>query len=250
MAGEAVSASNALKLFGQPGLAETGFTTHVDDATSTNIEAGRNCGSKLPKFAQPSHECAIFHRRATKSQEPPGTHRRGKALHVDIAHRFAIQPIAQFTKHGSGQEYLAAARMIGQTRRKVYALAGYGIGPVPRASHLARQDLAACEAHMHLDVPTETLIERRDRITNAQCRHDGAFGIIAMCHGSAEHGHHAITDMLVDAAAVLDDRSIGNFEKCREDAFNLLSVEQPAEFGISGEVGEQDRHLPALAWAG
>lgn len=68
-----------------------------------------------------------------------------------------------------------------------------------------------------------------------------------MCHGGAEHGHDAVTDMLVNDAAVLDDSGVGNFEECRENTLDFLSIEQLAELGISREIRKQDRDLPTFA---
>jgi len=102
---------------------------------------------------------------------------------------------------------------------------------------------------MHADVATEPLAQHWNRIANAECRKHRALGIIVMRHGSAEHGHDAVTDVLVDSAAVLDDCGVGNFEECGENALDLLGVEQLTQGGISREIHKEDRDLSALAWS-
>ncbi|WFU41342.1 hypothetical protein QA640_02055 [Bradyrhizobium sp. CB82] len=169
---------------------------------------------------------------------------------MNLAKIDTVESVLQRTMDGGRQQHFAASGVICQTRGQVHAFAGDGVGLVTRAPHLTRQDLTACDSYMHANVAAEPLSEHRDRVADSQCREDRSLGIIAMSYRSAEHGHDAVTDVLVDGAAVLNDRSIGNFEECGENALDILSIKQLAQPGISREIRKQHGNLPPLAWSG
>ena len=54
---------------------------------------------------------------------------------------------------------------------------------------------------------------------------NGTLGIVAVCDWCTEHSHDAITDVLVDAAAIVLDDAIRLVEKSAEQGMDLLGIE-------------------------
>jgi hypothetical protein len=100
VAGEAVRSGAALKFLDERCFAEASLAAHVDDAASMGFYACCHCGRKLTEFACPSHECTVENWCVTRSEQPPGPHRRDESLHIDIAHILAVQPILHSTING------------------------------------------------------------------------------------------------------------------------------------------------------
>src|SRR5262245_40439239 len=114
MAREAVPSRTVLKLLNQAGLTQASFTTHVDDAALMVFPASYHCSRKLAQLAEPSHERTGADRCMPPPQEPPGSYRRGKTFHINVAHILAVQPILQFSINGRRQQHLAAPCVISQ----------------------------------------------------------------------------------------------------------------------------------------
>src|SRR5262245_58488550 len=128
MARKFVQSGAVLKFFDEARLTEASFTTHVDDAASTDLQACCHCSRKLTQFAHPPHEGTLANRSAPRTHQPPGPHRRGESLHVYVAHILAVQPILQSAINGGRQKDFAAPRVVSEARREIHALAGDGVG--------------------------------------------------------------------------------------------------------------------------
>ena len=76
---------------------------------------------------------------------------------------------------------------------------------------------------------------------------NGALRIIGVSYRCAKHRHDAVTDMLVDVAAVPVDDAVGDLEILPEQSVGLLRVAILAKTCVAGQIGEQDRDLPAFA---
>src|SRR5207244_8362054 len=104
MAREAIQSGTVLKFLDEARLTEASFTANVYDATSTDFQTSCHCSRKLTQFAHAPHEATFADRCVSRSQQPPGSHRRGESFHVNVAHILAVQSILQSTTNGGRQK--------------------------------------------------------------------------------------------------------------------------------------------------
>ena len=88
------------------------------------------------------------------------------------------------------------------------------------------------------------LVELDHDLWQAQCRPDGALGVVLAGDRSAEHGHHGVTDELLDAAAVALDLPFHRDEVGAQQPSHVLRVGAVRAQREVDEVGEQDRDGP------
>ena len=75
----------------------------------------------------------------------------------------------------------------------------------------------------------------------------GVFGVIFQGDRSAEDGHDAVPDELIDHAFILVNRQGEFLEAVVDQAGNVLGVEPFGERGKAGNVGKNHRDLSAFA---
>ena len=88
----------------------------------------------------------------------------------------------------------------------------------------------------------------RERVSDRQCRADGALGVVLMCDRSAEHRHHCIADELLDRTAeALELRAEASVVRLQH-ASHVLRIHLLRACGEADEIAEQaGDHLPLLA---
>ena len=88
--------------------------------------------------------------------------------------------------------------------------------------------------------------DRRDRGDQLDRRADRPLGVVLAGDRRTPHRHHGVADELLDRPAVaVDDRAAG-LEVPSEELLDLLGIAVLRERREADEVGEQDRHEPAL----
>jgi hypothetical protein len=75
---------------------------------------------------------------------------------------------------------------------------------------------------------------------------NGALDVVLLRDRRSPHRHHGVADELLDRAPVPADHLAARVEVAREQVPNLLGVSGLGERSEPDEVGEQDRHEPAL----
>ena len=79
---------------------------------------------------------------------------------------------------------------------------------------------------------------------HVQRRPHRPFRIVAMGDRSSEHGHDRISDVFVDATAIVIHDAIGHGEETIEDGVRFLRVEGVGHRREARQIREQNRHLP------
>ncbi len=157
-------------------------------------------------------------------------------------HRFRDQGLAQ-----PGQTL--------QTRREIYRVAGDGVLPMGIAAGTAGHHLTAGDANMEAKRPAahRNRVRQLDpvrRLVDRQGRAHRPLRIVVMGHRGAEDRHDIVTHMLVDGAAEFLDDAVGGLEIAVEDLVGGLGAQPLGHAGVIGDIGEEHRHLAALALRG
>ena len=63
----------------------------------------------------------------------------------------------------------------------------------------------------------------------------------------AEQRHHRVPHVFVDRAAIILDGPVGDGKEPRHQGVQLFGVEGARKFGETGDIGEQNGDLAALA---
>jgi hypothetical protein len=143
---------------------------------------------------------------------------------------------------------LARLRRVGEPRGKIHRLAGDGVLAVPRTARPARHHLATGDPDVHPERAATRVGKRGHPALDVERGADGAFGVVAVGHGGAEDGHDAVANVLTDGAAVALDDRVDDVKEAAGENVQFLRIDLAAEPGVAREVGEQHRHLPALAF--
>ncbi len=67
--------------------------------------------------------------------------------------------------------------------------------------------------------------ERGQPVADCQRRADGTLGVVLVCLGQAEHGHHRVAAELLDRAAAALDLESRELEEVAHDAAHDLGIE-------------------------
>ena len=137
---------------------------------------------------------------------------------------------------------------------EVRGLADRGVVHAQVAADRAHHDLAGVEADADLDRDAlgaaHLLGVAPDRLLHAERGVAGAHGVILVGERRAEERHDAVAHDLVDRALVAVDRLHHVLEDGVEELARLLRIAVGQELHRALEVGEEDRHLLALALEG
>ena len=157
---------------------------------------------------------------ATRTRSPPPPHARGVADENGSRIRDGLEP-ARGVHEIAGDESLA------------HGADGY-------------RGFAGQDAGPDLQVGAEGAPQRRDGVDELQRRPDRSLRVVLMGDRSAPNGHDRVPDELLERAAVAPDDIARRVEVTAQQLARLLGVAFPGERGEADEVGEQDRHEPAL----
>ena len=102
---------------------------------------------------------------------------------------------------------------------------------------------------MRLQVTTKPCAEPGHCLLDGQGGAHGALRVVAVGDGSAEHPHDTIADVLVDGPAMALDGAIDRFKECAKQAMDLFRIQVARQPGEPHKIGEQDRHLPTVAFS-
>ena len=92
--------------------------------------------------------------------------------------------------------------------------------------------------------------EGTDGIDQLEGRSHGAFGVILVRRWCTPDGHDRVTDELLDRAAVAADHLLGELEVAGQELAGVLGILALGQGREADQVGEQDRHEPALGGRG
>jgi hypothetical protein len=187
---------------------------------------------------------------AAKPREPPGPHRLREASDVEQAGIAAIEPLRERLPNAIRDQDFARARGIREPRGEVHRLPRDSVLAMAGAAAAARHDLTTGDAYMHPKLMAGLCRNVRHRLADGEGGANTPFCVITVRDRCAEHRHHAVADMLVDAATVLDDEVIHAGEKVFEQGVHFLGVERLAQPRVADEVGEQHCHLAPLGFGG
>ena len=179
--------------------------------------------------------------------QPPCPYGVGEALDGEGSGLLALKAVEQRPPHRLGYQNLARPRGISQPRGEVHRVARDRVLAVRDAPRAAGHHFATGDADVHHNRPPRLRSEGGHGVADGQRRPHRPLGVVAVSDGCAEDRHDAVADVLVDPAAVLGDEAIGVGEEMLQERVHLLRVEFATERGVAGEVGEEDRDLPALA---
>src|SRR3989449_2193584 len=115
----------------------------------------------------------------------------------------------------------------------------------------AHDDGPRVDADPHLQTEAalglELLRVIAERLLDSERRVDGAPRSVLVGDGRAEERHDAVARVLVDRALEPVDLRSDQLEAALDDAVHVLRIELLGERREPGDVGEENRHLAALA---
>ena len=119
---------------------------------------------------------------------------------------------------------------------------------------LPDHDLARVEAHPYREADpladAQLVRVAAQRVAQVQCGVASPLRVVFVRDRGTEQRHDAVTAVLVDRALEAVNAFGQDLEEAIHDAVPLLGVELGGQFRRSPDVGEQDRHLLALAFEG
>ena len=202
---------------------------------------------EAPPFAVAADERHARCRRRVQRAQLPDALRRSEALDGDVAERLDLDLRRDGAVHVVGNRGLTGFREVGEPRGEVDGVAGHRVRAVRVAAGCRCDDLTARDADVRRERKARRIDDRRhagvDVERGAQC----ALDVVPVRDRRAEDAHHRVADVLVDRAAGALDRAVGELEVTREDPMDILGVAPARHPCVAGEIGEQDRDLPALA---
>ena len=92
----------------------------------------------------------------------------------------------------------------------------------------------------------DLVAERRDCGHEVERRANGSLGVVLGRGRGAPHRHYGIADELLDRPSVEPDQSAAGVEIARQQLAHIFRVARFGERREADQVGEQDRHQPAL----
>jgi hypothetical protein len=106
------------------------------------------------------------------------------------------------------------------------------------------------QGHGLAEPPLPLPAERRGAREHVQRRAHRPLRIVLVSHRRAEHRHDGVAHELLDEAVIARDRLGQRVEERRLEGAHYLGVEPLGERGEAGQVGEEDRDLAAVGFAG
>ena len=172
------------------------------------------------------------------------------AAHRDRRQRHEVGERGRRRLHVPRHDRLAGRGELGQARGEIDGVARDRIAAVHGAPRLGGDHFTARDADVRAERALLVARQRRHRLVDRDGDTQRALHVVAMRDGRAEHRHHRVADVLVDAApGALDDR-VGELEEARQQPMRILRVEAPRKARVAGKVGEEDRDLAPLAGRG
>ena len=120
---------------------------------------------------------------------------------------------------------------------------------MPRPAQAARHDFAGCNADVDRQRLAGRAAKRGHRTMNLGRGAHRANRVVAVRDRRAEHRHHRIADVLVDAAAKALDDLVGGCVEPLEQRMHVLRIERPRHPRVIDEVREDDGDRSPLAIA-
>jgi hypothetical protein len=146
-----------------------------------------------------------------------------------------------------GNQGLSRLGKIVQSGREVNRLAGDCVFLVEAASGATGQHLAAGDADMDFEGPSNRFTKADNVAMDPDRRMQGAFDVVVMRNRGAKDGHYCVADVLVDPTSGSFDDAIDSLEEAAQKLMNLLRIEFTAQAGKGAKVGEKNRDLATVA---
>ena len=175
-------------------------------------------------------------------------HRLLLALHRERPERLDLEEPADVAVGVVGDEDAADRRRVLEPARHVHGVADRG--ELTGRADGADERRAGVDADAHREAVVGRRAELGQRLLQAERGADGALGVVLAGDVGAPDGHQRVADVLVDAAAVLDDDRVEPRPQRVHEVHHELGVAGLRHRGEAADVGEQDRDLAAPALAG
>ena len=175
-------------------------------------------------------------------QQPVGGDRVAPALDLERAERLGHDGVGDQPVGPGAEQDLPRPRGLLEPRGHVDGVAGGERADVGRA---ARCGLARVEPDAHAQLDADLGVEPVTGRAHVQRRPRRPQGVVLVRCRDAEDGHHAVTPVVLDRAAVALDRAAHGMEPALHRPPQLLRVDALAERGRAHHVGED--HAQDLA---
>ena len=246
MAIEASVSRNPHKLLGEARFANAGLAANLDRLAFAGFQTSSQHTNKSINLVLPSDQCSAARSAPLGPQRPHEVGRDGNGESFDGQRTtmIAIGCPTYCVPDILGNQGLARASGIRKPGRQVHRLPCHRIVRV--ASNIARHDLAARDANMHMEPPPGLRTDLGHSLVDRLGGVDRAYGIVTVRYGRTEDGHDAVADMLVDRAAVIPNDGIGPVDELTENSEQFLRIEFGGELRVAGYIGEQHGNVPAF----
>ncbi len=248
-----VTLQGARQLAGQPRLAHAGLPDDRDEVGPALADDAAVGGIELGELVVASHEARLARRggpahrlRREHSHGLPRRNGLGLPLELELA------DLAVFDRVAGGAHGALAHRDLSRPPRGLEAggdvdrVPGHRIG----VAHGPGEDLAGvqpdAQGEVDLVLAGGVGVDLLHRRLHAQRGADGPLGVVLVGHRGSEQGHDVVADVLVHGPAEALDLVAQTPQAALHHRLDRLGVHALGDRGIAREVGEQDRHLPAL----
>ncbi len=197
----------------------------------------------------PAGQAVRAHRALAGGGDAEHAHRLGLALHRHGRQRLEVERTRRQGPGVRAGQDLAGAGQLAQARGHVDRVAHHAHGPGLRAA--AGDHQPGVDAGVHRRPPPDASFQLRGEPFHVGVDLpggvQGAHRVVLVGGGHAEHGHHRVADVLLDAALVAPHHAGHLGEQAPHHPLHLLRVQPLGHGRVAGEVAEQHRHLLALA---
>ena len=173
------------------------------------------------------------------------------AFDLDGVHFLEGKGAACQTVGVAAHENLARFRGVLQPCSDIDGIAHHGVAHMQVVSDVPCNHHSRVDPDVHVQGLAQFLdpatVESLEIFAHGNCGAQSVFRVIFQCDRSAEDGHDAVPDELVDHAFILVNRQGEFLEAVVDEAGNVLGVEPFGESGKAGNVRKNDRDLSAFA---
>jgi len=249
------------ELVEQPRLADAGIAGDEEDAAAAVRRAlvGAAQPPQLGLASAQRGEAAHprdFEPRAAADLAGDGVGAHGLALALDRELAEVLQEkeaVGEPVRLHGGHD-LARLRQIEHARGQVRRVADGGVVHPEVAANGAHDDEAGVDpdtdAELHTVRAPHVSAQGVETLLDRQGGAERALSVVLVGDGGAEERHHAVAEELVDRSLVAVDGLENDLEGAVHDRVDFFGIQALGHRREAGDVGEEHRHLLALAFDG
>src|ERR1700722_20188873 len=237
-------------LFDEPGLADAGVASDVDDVPGVSGAQRFENAFELLELSLPADKYAsIRHRRGftNYSAQSPHPDRRLDALKLKLFNLVTDATAGERSKHDFGKQCFARGGSSDEPRREIHGVSDHSVIMRLPSTHDAGDDLAVCNSDMGLQGTGQAAAPPRHCLVNIEGGPRRAQGIVFVGLWRAKKRHYGVAYVLIDRAAIAIDDAVDQRGEAIDQLMNLLSIQRAGKRCEPGEIREQDGDRTPLA---